>query len=507
MKRIIRYLQDQAIQVNQQQYSSAAYLSPPTKEPQQREHHHTHSPSSSYKASHTAHHPTRTEHPGSAAHRVPAHTSAADGSPEPSPPARAIPRAFNGDITRHQYAQDNILQSYEVYLPKFQASRLSGPNAQRYWVVYIHGGYFRDPALTSSSFYPALSQLVHARPDQQQQQHLPPPLQQEDNVTAYIAGYASINYRLSPHDQKAPQDPSKTSTFELRNARWPDHLYDVLTAIAHLQSKYGFGERYLLVGHSVGATMAVLSTLGRNNAMAFTTRERQDDGHGHGHLRRLPSIEPARAVLGVSGIYDFELLHHSFPSYAELTRNAIPDPEDNVLASPARYSAAEYLDTWVNRTGPGQSGGLDPDRDRDRDEQDEEKGKERTKKPDGTETKTRPRRALILAHSPDDGLVDWKQVEAMEAVFRKPGQDGGAYVAADSHRHSHGHGHDPGCGRGTDVGKDEVEVEVEVEVEGAVELKILKMSGRHNDIWAQGTELARVVREAVRVLRSLEFES
>ncbi|KAI9873280.1 MAG: hypothetical protein M1823_007959, partial [Watsoniomyces obsoletus] len=104
------------------------------------------------------------------------------------------------------------------------------PTAQ-YWIVYIHGGYFRDPKVQASSFHPALGQLIDP---QNADEHI-------RSVQQHIQGYASINYRLSPH-QGYPQGDD-VSNYERREAKWPEQLDDVLSAIEWLQAKYGFGER------------------------------------------------------------------------------------------------------------------------------------------------------------------------------------------------------------------------------------------------------------------------
>ena len=397
------------MEASNEKYSGSSYLSPKTKEPQQRAR--NYSPSH-YKDQHISHHQSRSEHPSSAAHSFPAHTGIAppksSGQRDPSPPQ--ISDKIQHEITRHQYAQDNILQSYELYVPELDHKHLVDAKGHNYWIIYIHGGFFRDPSVTSSSFYPALEMLVTGS---HHHRHL---LKHEgrdsgpSDISPYIAGYASLNYRLSPHPDKDPQDPEKTPAYELRNAKWPEHVHDVLAAIAHLQAKYGFGERYLLVGHSVGATMALLSTLAAHKSPFSQTKGIE-----------MPKIEPPMAVLGVSGIYDFPLLHESFPGYVGLTRNAIKNEEDDVLASPASYDATEYTDTWT-------AGG-------------------------------KKKRAVIIAHSRDDGLVDWKQVEAMEGLLK--------------HR-------------------------------SAIDVSVIEMKGLHNEIWDKGTELARVMTEAVGVMRRLE---
>ncbi|KAI1618446.1 Alpha/Beta hydrolase protein [Exophiala viscosa] len=358
MKRIIKYLQDQAVSTSQEKYNGSAYLSPSTKEPQQ-----------------------RVRHRGQLQKNGGQHNVA-----EKPPPAytTATPDTrFNTSnnvqtkATRHQYAQDNILQSYDLYIPENAPS-------QGYWIIYIHGGYFRDPKVTSTSFLPALALLASS------------------SVANEVAGYASVNYRLSKHE-RYPQDETTTPAYELRNALWPEHFDDVRAAIAHLQRKYSFGSKYLLVGHSVGATMALLYTLG-----AITRTETEIPP---------PRIVPPAAVLGVSGIYHFEALHKSFPAYIDITRNAIPNPQDQVMASPAIRPTSEF----------------------------------RTK-------------AIILAHSRDDGLVDWQQVELMKRLFERKPHEGGTVKS----------------------------------------VRVVEIHGKHNEIWEKGTELARAIEEALADIRKIE---
>lgn len=185
-----------------------------------------------------------------------------------------------------------------------------------------------------------------------------------------IAGFASLNYRLSAHPAY-PQDVERESSYELRHAKHPGHIDDVLTAIGVLQEKYGFGERYLLVGHSVGATMAFQVALSQSvpwNPTTAASKERR--------------VEPPAALLGVEGIYDFPLLVRSVPDEIrdkclEATQGAFGKNESVWLeASPAQYSAEAYSRSW--------DGG---------------------------------RRLVIVAHSREDELVDWEQVRAIRKTF------------------------------------------------------------------------------------------
>lgn len=318
------------------------------------------------------------------------------------------------EITRHQYAQDNILQSYDLFIPEVDSSNKVEPNRPKYWILYIHGGYFRDPKTNSSSFNTTLHQLVQEN--------------KYANVRPHIAGYASINYRLSAHPAY-PQDESRVPNYELRNARWPEHIHDVLSAIAHLQSRYNFGNQYLLVGHSVGATMAVLSILLSHQTV-------------NNHI--FPQIHPPTAILGVCGIYDFPHLHTTFPDYESLTRNAIPNPADDTIASPALYSADEFETRWTIESN----------------------------------TKTKPKRHLILAHSRTDGLVDWSQVERMNSVFTssaKPPSSSSTATTSSSSSPPSSH-------------------------ESQINVRIVEISGAHDEIWERGTELTRVIVEGINLV-------
>ncbi|EXJ79538.1 hypothetical protein A1O3_07817 [Capronia epimyces CBS 606.96] len=273
------------------------------------------------------------------------------------------------------YAHDNFLQTYDVYLvdqPAVPSSTVEP--AEKIWFIYIHGGFFRDVLVDSASLHPAVSLLTATAAA-------------DSSVQKNIAGFASLNYRLSP-SAKVPQDPS-TPAFDLRAAVWPQHLDDVCAGIRHLQAAFSFGANYILAGHSVGATVALLAAI------------KGKQSHG---------IIPPKAVLGLSGIYDFPLLHESHPEYEALTFNAMKRGEE-VAASPAIYDVQTYKEAGVSQ--------------------------------------------VLLAHSKDDGLVPWNQVEAMETVL-VPGGEG--YV------------------------------------------RVLELFGKHNQIWADGTELSRAVTAAVESL-------
>ena len=180
------------MEASDQKYSGASYLSPKGKEPQQRVKHRS---SSQVRGHHNSQHQSRSGHPSSAAHSFPAHTAVGTTAPTSSGQRdmSAVPRISDNihrGITRHQYSQDNILQSYEVYIPEADGKPQDVPTGQKYWIIYIHGGYFRDPAVTSSSFYPALELLA----SEKHHQHHPHIFKHNGNsaesaeIKPYIAG-------------------------------------------------------------------------------------------------------------------------------------------------------------------------------------------------------------------------------------------------------------------------------------------------------------------------------
>lgn len=136
---------------------------------------------------------------------------------------------------------------------------------------YIHGGAWRDPRIDHDTFRPTIEKVI-------------------DSFTSSkgpgIAAFASVDYRLSPHPE-FPQDPAETPARKLRTARHPDHADDVQAALAYLQRRYGFGDRYVLVGHSAGACLAFQIVAGLTSAGSIS------------------GLVLPRAVIGFEGIYDF----------------------------------------------------------------------------------------------------------------------------------------------------------------------------------------------------------
>jgi kynurenine formamidase len=197
-------------------------------------------------------------------------------------------------IPNIQYAEASELNTLSVTL-----LRKPMPNdTARLFLVYIHGGAWRDPAIPASSFAPTEKHLLS---------NVTPAIQDK------ISGIASINYRLSPYPAH-PTNPSNPHD-PARNARHPDHINDVLAAILYLQEKYSFGNRYVLIGHSCGATLALQVAMKRFWGSQYDPTAALE-----------LNVEPPLAIIGVSGIYDVAGLvddNAAQPAYRDLVVNAM----------------------------------------------------------------------------------------------------------------------------------------------------------------------------------------
>jgi kynurenine formamidase len=185
------------------------------------------------------------------------------------------------------------------------------------------------------------------------------------DASSRIAGFASLNYRLSPHPLFT-QDTATTPPFAARVARHPDHLDDVVSGLRFLKRQLGVGGEYVLFGHSAGAFLAYQALLGPA-------------------LRGSPGgadvVLPA-AVVGFEGIYDLAGLDGRMGgAYAGFIEAAFGEDRGAWRdASPA--TAAGSFGEWAGLQGP---------------------------------------RLAVLAHSVDDELVDTPELGTMEERLRRDG--------------------------------------------------------------------------------------
>ncbi|KAJ5620349.1 hypothetical protein N7510_004333 [Penicillium lagena] len=316
------------------------------------------------------------------------------------------------------YGRHNVLQTISVT----PMARQDG-----YWVIYIHGGAWRDPLVTSGAF-DATESLLRKTPD------LP------------IAGYASISYRLSAHPNH-PQDPQSTPSAEFRDAKHPDHISDVEAALTFLQTTYGFGSRYILVGHSCGATLAFQTVMGAvagHREQSFTAGAYDPSTGAETVFSSLGSLPPRltahpTAIVGVAGIYDLRKLrdtHREISAYREFIEGAFGKDEKLWDAvSPAQMVGSHGVE------GGWKLGTL-----------------------------------AVLAHSRDDELVDEAQMDSMRAALR---------------------------------GWEEADAQVSVEGRAFQRRRVcsLPLRGAHDEIWGNGEELARAIIFAFRELQDMGLAS
>lgn len=179
-----------------------------------------------------------------------------------------------------------------------------------------------------------------------------------------ICGFASIDYNLSPHPELY-QDPAEVPTHKYRGARHPDHILDIRTALKFLQPQIQLSDGYVLIGHSAGATLAYQAVM---------------DQAALGNERESFEILLPEAVLGISGIYDLVGLNSRLsngPAGLDFIRGAFGSDEDEwIRASPAR-SNESLGNSWAGYS--------------------------------------------LLAYSPDDGLVDSPELEAMAKKLEADG--------------------------------------------------------------------------------------
>ncbi|KAI9734622.1 MAG: hypothetical protein M1834_002223 [Cirrosporium novae-zelandiae] len=247
----------------------------------------------------------------------------------------------------HRYGTDHELQKLSLW---FIHPPSSDKPTSKFWIMYsqiafsslpiftladifeqsyIHGGAWRDPLITSTSFAPTLNHLLTSH---------------SGDVLTDIAAVASLDYRLSEHPD-FPQHGHSTTSFNLRNARHPDHVHDVHAAIAFLQDTYEFQNNYILVGHSCGATLAFQIAMGD-----LILQEKEPDKSEERELC-LPTrsmIAMPKAIVGISGIYDIRVLRDNYADasvYHEFIVGAFGvDEEDWDHVSPARHTSFDK--TW-----------------------------------------------------------------------------------------------------------------------------------------------------------------
>jgi len=198
------------------------------------------------------------------------------------------------------------------------------------WIVYIHGGAWRDPTIEADSFGPAAKELLKRFT----------PATSRSSSKNVLAGLASLNYRLSPHpNHPAPDRPD-------RNVRHPEHLRDVLTGLSFLQrvifsSTPTENIEFILTGHSCGATLSFQSIMSPLTRFSLPPN--------------LSLCKKPMAIVGFNGLYDLAGFIHKppkgweghVPPYEEFTRGAFGDDERVWRAVCPASAEGDWLGEWL----------------------------------------------------------------------------------------------------------------------------------------------------------------
>ncbi|KAK5661389.1 hypothetical protein OQA88_11288 [Cercophora sp. LCS_1] len=215
------------------------------------------------------------------------------------------------------------LQTLSVWIPSTGSQPPPDiPTASGTWIIYLHGGAWRDPRIDSLSFSATASHILSSSPP------------------GKLAGLISPNYRLSPH----PSFPSNTNV-----AHHPDHITDVIHAIAFLQ-RLGIAEEYILVGHSCGATLAFQTVMG-SARWGLDTK----------------IIKP-KTVVGVNGLYDLVGFIEAPPkgfeglreAYEEFTRGAFGSDRDVWRGACPTTTEKRWVGEWEVVLAQSEEDGLVP---------------------------------------------------------------------------------------------------------------------------------------------------
>ncbi|KAK3345025.1 alpha/beta-hydrolase [Neurospora tetraspora] len=265
------------------------------------------------------------------------------------------------------------LQTLDLWTPVSPSSLLFGGRAGAPWLIYIHGGAWRDPAIDSSSFNASATKILSSLSQQ-------PPEQRKKK----LAGIASINYRLSPYPNH-PTNPSDDPTDPNRNAKHPAHIADVLTALGFLKRYFGM-ESYVLAGHSCGATLALQACMSPKRW--GLDRDRSVEWRAGWY-----DVAKPKTVVGFNGLYDLAGFIESPPkgyerwreAYREFVVGAFGEKEEDWKKACPGSIAEGWVGEW-NLTQQGEEG---------------------------------KKRKVVLVQSLEDSLVPVEQTEGMAGYFER----------------------------------------------------------------------------------------
>lgn len=282
------------------------------------------------------------------------------------------PFSFNGSqpLGYHKHhvpymSNSNALQNLELWVISKDAPPPDPSSLRGVWIVYIHGGAWYDPQVTSASFAATVENLTMSH----------------GGDLSKVAGIASLNYSLSSHPEHEKLPSWLRMSPQARDSSWtakhPDHITDVLRGLAFLQKIFHFGSNFILVGHSCGAALAFQVLM---DASRWDLKEAEG----------LEFVRP-KTVIGLNGLYDFPSLvrdpghKHAWlkDDYRTFIRGAFGDAEEVW-----RRTSPALVQSW------------------------------------STEWNTVEGRKTILVQSQEDSLVPYGQLEALiEALQRSKSTD------------------------------------------------------------------------------------
>lgn len=289
--------------------------------------------------------------------------------------------------------------------------------------------------------------------------------------------------------------------------RWPAHIEDVCSGVSWLTAHRGNGEgedegdgdgergdfgqgtSLVLVGHSVGATMALKILLGGLGSGR--------EGGGIGIDIGTAATAKIKAIVSLSGIADFAALRdahlESREAYDAFCTAAFGEEDEGkwelarVFPRHGQHQQGE---------GEGLSAGLRDMMDKDVEEEEEESSME----------------VVVLGQGKADELVEWEQVEFLREGLRRKGWK----EAAERN--------DENGNKGEEYGYDEKEKRAERRggrnFGGGIRFRknrtrerkrkrmaVVELEGGHDDVWEQGREIARCVELAIEMLVGKEGDS
>ncbi|KAF2189438.1 alpha/beta-hydrolase [Zopfia rhizophila CBS 207.26] len=331
------------------------------------------------------------------------------------------------------------LQTLDLWFPR-PLSESSPQNT--IWIVYAHGGAWRDPTQTSTCILPTLKNLFGTS--------------SPSKALDRIAGIASLNYRLSPYPSH-PTDPSKPDDPD-RNVKHPDHVQDVARAMNWLGKEYGVGRdstkyEWVGIGHSCGATLLLqlLSSIGLDRTQSLqaqklvggdiptSSQTPQPDTHPNSKSEVVSlEVKGPKALVLLEGVYDIPLFlqNHSIEKVGEETSQVY---RDIIVGAFGQEKESEFGNESVwEDVSPSQSW--------------------------YGEEVWREGSSVLLCHSDEDELVEGGQVESMVGCLRE-------------------------CGWREETDWNEARV-----------VEVRKLKGKHDWIWEDGTQIKGLIEELVEQL-------